>query len=159
MKHISRFLFSFLTLGVILSCAQTPQRIELHPVYAVPRGTPEGPGKPLSVAEGLDTEKIKASTVRVVYGEGDSTMIGSGFFVANDKIATNIHIPADADLASLHVRTDKANYTIRGVTAYDANNDLVILEIAGEGVPLTLGDSDAVSSGETVFCVGYITPV
>ena len=66
------------------------------------------PGVPFGVAEGLDTEKVKASAVRVVYGKGDSTMIGSGFFVANDKIATNIHILADADLASLHVRTDKA---------------------------------------------------
>ena len=112
MKHISRFLFGFLTLGVILSCAQTPQRIELHPVYAVPRGTPEGPGKPLGVAEGLDIEKVKASTVRVVYGEGDSTMISSGFFVAHDKIATNIHVVATADLASLRVRTDNGGCTI-----------------------------------------------
>ena len=87
MKRISQFLLSFLVLGVIFSCARTPQRIELHPVYVIPRGTPEGPGLPLGVAEGLDTEKVKASTVRVVYGEGDSTMIGSGFFVANDKIA------------------------------------------------------------------------
>ena len=83
-------------------------------------------------------------------------MIGSGFFVANDKIATNIHILADADLASLHVRTDNANYTIQGVTAFDAKNDLVILQISGEGTPLVLGNSDAVSSGETVFCIGYI---
>lgn len=108
------------------------------------------------MAEGLDTEKVKASAVRVVYGKGDSTMIGSGFFVANDKIATNIHILADADLASLHVRTDNANYTIQGVTAFDAKNDLVILQISGEGIPLVLGNSDAVSSGETVFCIGYI---
>ncbi len=74
MKRISQFLLSFLVLGVIFSCARTPQRIELHPVYVIPRGTPEGPGLPLGVAEGLDTEKVKASTVRVVYGEGDSTM-------------------------------------------------------------------------------------
>ena len=156
MKRFSKFLLTFLTLGVILSCAQTPQRIELHPVYVIPRGTPEGPGLPLGVAEGLDTEKVKASTVAVVYGEGDSTMIGSGFFVANDKIVTNIHGLADADLASLHVRTDNANYTIRGVTAFDTQNDLVILQISGTGVPLVLGDSDAVSSDETVFCVGYV---
>ena len=148
--------YTFLTLGVILSCAQTPRRIELHPVYVIPRGTPEGPGLPLGVAEGLDTEKVKASTVAVVYGEGDSTMIGSGFFVANDKIVTNIHGLADADLASLHVRTDNANYTIRGVTAFDTQNDLVILQISGTGVPLVLGNSDAVSSGETVFGVGYV---
>ena len=30
----------------------------------------KGPGIPLGVAEGLDTEKVEASTVRVVYGEG-----------------------------------------------------------------------------------------
>ncbi len=156
MKRIGKLLFGILILGVILSCARTPQRIELHPVYAVPRGTPMGPGLPLGVAEGLDTEKVKASTVRVVYGEADSTMIGSGFFVANDKIVTNIHVLADADLASLHVRIDNANYTIRGVTAFDTQNDLVILEISGTGVPLVIGDSDAVSSDETAFCVGYV---
>ena len=156
MKHISQFLLGFLALGIIFSCARTPQRIELHPVYAVPRGTPEGPGLPLGVAEGLDTEKVKASTVRVAYGEGDSTMISSGFFVANDKIATNIHVVAEADLASLYVRIDNADCTIRGVTAFDTHNDLVILQISGTGVPLVLGNSDTVSSGETVFCVGYV---
>ena len=156
MKGISKFLLGFLAFGVILSCARTPQRIELHPVYAVPRGTPEGPGLPLGVAEGLDTEKVKTSTVSVVYGEGDSTMISSGFFVADDKIVTNIHVVADADLASLHVRTDNGNCTIQGVTAFDANNDLVILKISDEGVPFALSNSDAVSSGETVFCVGYV---
>ena len=156
MKRFSKFLLSFFALGLMLSCARTPHRIELHPVYAVPRGTPMGPGLPLGVAEGLDTEKVKASTVAVVYGEGDSTMIGSGFFVANDKIVTNIHGLADADLASLHVRTDNANYTIRGVTAFDTQNDLVILQISGTGVPLVLGNSDGVSSGETVFGVGYV---
>ena len=140
----------------MLSCAQTPQRIELHPVYAVPRGTPEGPGKPLGVAEGLDTEKIKVSTVRVVYGEGDSTMISSGFFVAHDKIATNVHVVATADLSSLHVRTDNGNCTIQGVTAFDAKNDLVILEISGTGAPFAIGNSDAVRPGETVFCIGYV---
>ena len=174
MKRPTKFLLSFLVLGLALSCARTPDHqvgekiltrtseldlkksIELHPVYAVPRGTPEGPGLPFGVAEGLDTEKVKASTVRVAYGEGDSTMIGSGFFVANDEIVTNIHGLADADLASLHVRTDNANYTIRGVTAFDTQNDLVVLQISGTGVPLVLGNSDAVSSGETVFGVGYV---
>ena len=155
-KSISQYLLGFLAFGLILSCAQTPQRIELHPVYAIPRGTPEGPGLPLGVAEGLDTEKVKASTVRVAYGEGDSTMISSGFFVADDKIVTNIHVIAEADLATLHVRTDNADCTIQGVTAYDTDNDLVILQISGTGVPLVLGNSDTVSSGATVFCVGYV---
>ena len=125
-------------------------------MHAVPRGTPEGPGIPLGVAEGLDTEKVKASTVRVVYGEGDSPMISSGFFVAADKIATCIHVVAEADLASLYVRTDNADYTIRGVTAFDTQNDLVILQVSSGGTPLVLGNSDAVRKGETVFSVGYV---
>ena len=156
MKRTSQFLLSFLAFGLILSCAQTPQRIELHPVYAMPRGTPMGPGKTLSIAEGLDTEKVKASTVRVVYGEGDSTMISSGFFVTHNKIATNVHVVATADLASLHVRTDNADCTIQGVTAFDTDNDLVILQISGTGVPFAIGNSDAVRPGETVFCIGYV---
>ena len=156
MKHMRKLLLGFLAFGLMLSCARTPQRIELHPVYAMPRGTPMGPGKTLSVAEGLDTEKVKASTVRVVYGEGDSTMISSGFFVTHNKIATNVHVVATADLASLHVRTDNGDCTIQGVTAFDAKNDLVILETSGTGVPFAIGNSDAVKPDETVFCIGYV---
>ena len=156
MKRFSKFLLSFLALGLMLSCARTPHRIELHPVYAVPRGTPMGPGLPLGVAEGLDTEKVKASTVAVVYGEEPSKMISSGFFVANDRIVTCIHVVATADLASLHVRSNDASFTIWGVTAFDVKNDLVILQVSGKGVPLVLGDSDAVRSGETVFSLGYV---
>lgn len=156
MKRFSKFLLSFLALGLMLSCVRTPQRIELHPVYAMPRGTSLGPSIYLGVDEGLDAEKVRKSTVRVVYGKEPSKMISSGFFVANDKIVTCIHVVATADLASLHVRSNDANLTVRGVTAFDVKNDLVILQVSGEGVPLVLGDSDAVRSGETVFSVGYV---
>ncbi len=156
MKHIRKLLLGFLVFGLILSCARTRQRPELHPIYTMPHVPAMGKGIPFSVAEGFDAEKVEASTVRVVYGESSSPIISSGFFVANNKIATNIHVVADADLASLHVSINNAEHAIRGVTAYDANNDLVILEITGEGVPLALGDSDAVGSGETVFSTGYI---
>ena len=44
---------------------------------------------------------------------------------------------------------------IQGVIAYDAQNDLVVLKVSGEGVPLVLGNSEAVRSGDTVFSVGY----
>ena len=158
MKRISKLCLGFLVFGFILSCARTPQRIELHPIYTMPRGISEGRGIPFSMAEGFDAEKVKASTVGVIYDQDPSPIISSGFFVANDKIATNIHVVAEADLATLRVKIDDAEYTIRGVTAYDAKSDLVILEITGEGVPLVLGDSDAVSSGETVFSTGYIGP-
>ena len=156
MKRFSKFSLSFLVFGLMLSCARTPQQVELHPVYAMPRGTPLGPSIYLGVAEGIDAERIRKSTVRVVYGEGPTKIISSGFFVASDKIVTCIHVVATADLASLHVRSNDASFTIRGVTAFDVKNDLVILQVSGEGVPLVLGDSDAVRSGETLFSVGYV---
>ena len=89
MKGLSKFLLSFLTLGLMLSCARAPQRIELHRLYAVPRRIPLGQSIPLGVAEGLDAEKVRKSIVQVIDSEGSQ---GSGFFVAPNKIATAIHV-------------------------------------------------------------------
>ena len=170
MKHPTKFLLNFLVLGLALSCARTPDHqvgekiltrtpeldlkksIELHPVYAMPRSTPLGPSIPLGVAEGLDTEKVRRSIVQVIDSEGTQ---GSGFFVAPNKIATAIHVVTGADLDTLRVRSGDTDYAIRGVIAYDAQNDLVVLKVSGEGVPLVFGNSEAVRSGDTVFSVGY----
>ena len=152
MKHITKFLFSFLALGIIFSYARTPERIKLHPVYAMPRGTPLGPSIPLGVAEGLDAEKVRKSIVQMIDSKGPQ---GSGFFVAPNKIATAIHVVTGTDLDTLRVRSGDRDYAIQGVIAYDAQNDLVVLKVSGEGVPLVLGNSEAVRSGDTVFSVGY----
>ena len=173
MKCIRKCLLSFFVLGVLLSCARAPREqtteipfrpmltldarknIRLHALYAMPRTHPSGQGIPLGVSEGLDSETVKRSIVRLIYGEDASRIVSSGFFVAPDKIATNIHVVAPADLDSLHVRSGDTNYTIQEVIAYDAQNDLVVLRVSGEGVPLALGDSEAMSSGDTIFSVGY----
>ena len=152
MKRISQFLLGFLALGLILSCARTPQRIELHPVYAVPRRIPLGQSIPLGVAEGLDAEKVRKSIVQVIDSEGSQ---GSGFFVAPNKVATAIHVVTGTDLNTLRVRSGDTDYAIQGVIAYDSQNDLVVLKVSGEGIPLVLGNSEAVRSGDTVFSVGY----
>ena len=152
MKCFSQFLLGFLVLGVIFSCARTLQRIELHPVYAVPRRIPLGQSIPLGIAEGLDAEKVRKSIVQVIDSEGSQ---GSGFFVAPNKIATAIHVVTGNDLNTLRVRSGDRDYAIQGVIAYDPQNDLVVLKVSGEGVPLVLGNSEAVRSGDTVFSVGY----
>ena len=173
MKSIRKFLFAFFALGIIFSCARAPRKqvteisfipllnldakknIRLHALYAMPREDLLGPGIPLGVSEGLDSEKVRRSIVRLIYGEGASRIVSSGFFVTHDKIATNIHVVAAADLDSVHVRGRDTDYAIQGIIAFDARNDLVVLKVSGEGVPLILGDSEAVSSGDTIFSVGY----
>ena len=79
---------------------------------------------------------------------------GSGFFVQEDLIATNIHVVAGA--TSISARVDaNTTYTIEGVAAFDAKNDLVILKIADKGTPLPIGDSDLVQKGDLVRAKGY----
>ena len=48
-----------------------------------------------------------------------------------------------------------AAYTVKGVTAFDDKNDLVLLKIAETGVSLPFGNSDDLQSGEPVYAVGY----
>ena len=81
---------------------------------------------------------------------------GSGFFVRKDLIVTNVHVVAGAPppLFAKFVSTETM-FPIEGVAAFDVKNDLVILKVAGEGIPLPLCNSDKVQIGETVCAVGY----
>ena len=126
-----------LTLGFLFSCAPIPQQIV--------------PEKPVALPVDSVSEKVKSSTVRLVSLLGT----GSGFFVARDKIATNIHVVARPGPIFAKLVNKKAVWAVEGVTAYDVENDLVILKISGEGTPLLLGDSDAVRHGEPVSAVGF----
>ena len=93
--------------------------------------------------------------MRVVGLLGTKVQSGSGFFVARDKIVTNIHVVAHPGPVFAKLVNTETVWAIKGVTAYDVRNDLVVLKIAGEGTPLPLGDSDAVRRGETISVVGF----
>ncbi len=79
----------------------------------------------------------------------------SGFFVAPNLIATNIHCVTGAPSVFAEIVSTKTEFPVEGVAAFDAENDLVILKVAGEGVPLPLDDSNTVQVGETVCVVGH----
>lgn len=133
MKYsIKSFLSLLVTLGFLLSCAQTPQQIA---------------EKTLALT--------KDSTVRLVSQAGKSITLGSGFFVDKDKIATNIHVVAQPGPVFAKLSEKETTLAVEGIVAFDVKNNLVILKLSGEGVPLPLGDSDAVQSGESVSVVGY----
>ncbi len=46
-------------------------------------------------------------------------------------------------------------WEVVGVTAFDVENDLVVLKLSEKGAPLTIGNSNAVQIGESVVAVGY----
>ena len=140
MKRNGKPLLSLLALGFLLSCTQTPEQI---------------------------AEKGRHSTVHLMITDADDTLIqlgesiivrskglGSGFFVARDRIVTNIHCVAGITKIRAKLVGTETFYDIEGVTASDPKNDLVILKVVGKGTPLPLGDSDAIQVGEPVIAVG-----
>ena len=143
MKTNRKFLLLLPVFLILCSCARVRQQI----VYE----------KPVATKVDLSSVRVEDSTLMVIAKQEDlRNRVGStSFFVARDKIATNIHVIASADPGIAHVRVKGTTWSIRGITAYDMENDLVILEISGEGIPLPLGDSDAVQNGEAISVVGY----
>ncbi len=129
MKAYRIFLLSLLTLAVLFSCARLPQQ------------TVEVP------------EKSSDFTVVRVEGRYGAA---SGFFVAPDQIATNIHVVAHPGPVFIKSPNKKTIWTVEGVTAFDVKNDLALLKITSEnGTPSLLGDSDAVGVGDTMIATGY----
>ena len=51
--------------------------------------------------------------------------------------------------------TDKTEWTVEGVAAYDLINDLVILKVTERGVPLPLANIDTVQNGEFFLAAGF----
>lgn len=105
---------------------------------------------------------------------------GTGFFIGTDTLVTNIHVvalaktvaakqikvtrtplylPDHKDLPYAYkksVSKDPALYTITGVIASDAKNDLVLLKVAEKcDAPLCLGNSENVKVGDRVYTLAY----
>lgn len=141
MKYrIKPFLSLLISIGFLLSCAQAPQKIA---------------EKTLIPPVDITSQRAKDSTVRLVSRFGDSVSYSCGFYVDKDKIATNIHGVAQPGLV-VAIPSDKETIlSVEGVTAYDVNNNLVILKLSGEGTPLSIGDSDTAQSGESVSVAEY----
>ncbi len=132
MKQHNKGLLVLLTLGILFSCARTPQQLIFqHPIVPI--------------------ESVNDS---IVWIESE-TESGTGFFVASDKIVTNIHLVAPPGPIVAKSPDKETIWKMEGVVGFDAKNSLVILKVAGEGTPLPLADSDAVQSGEAVSIVGY----
>ena len=120
----------FLFCGITAANAQTPQQI---------------------------AKKALASTVLLVMEDanGQPLSLGSGFFVRNGQVATNLHVVKGASRGYAKLVGQKTKYDIEGITAVDAERDLVILKISVPGAQaISLGDSDTVQIGAPIYAVG-----
>lgn len=119
--------------------------------------------KEVSTSDNLEQSEVqieKEAAVNIIVKASDGSIgNGSGFFIRQDMIATNIHVVAGIYGKSLicHARLSNqpTEYVIKGVIASDPEHDLVILKVEGEGTSvLRLGDSDTVKLGEKVVAIG-----
>ena len=102
-------------------------------------------------------KKALAATVLLVMEDnsGKPLGLGSGFFVDTNLIVTNFHVIDGAAQGTAKRVGQEMEYTIEGVTTMDESHDLAILQVLGLGVqPLSLGDSDTVEIGDTVYVAG-----
>ena len=95
---------------------------------------------------------------RTYFGTQTAQVSGSGFVISEDGyILTNSHVIVDAAESGGEITVlfyDGAEYTAT-VVGYDADNDVGVLKIDATGLtPVTIGDSDALMVGETVYVVG-----
>ena len=102
-------------------------------------------------------KKAFGSTVLLVMEDanGQPLSLGSGFFVRDGEIASNLHVVEGAAGGYAKLVGQKKKYDIKGITAVDPKRDLVLLKIEDSGsTVLSLGNSEATQVGESVYAVG-----
>ena len=102
-------------------------------------------------------KKVLAATVYLEMADKDDNILafGSGFFVGQSQIATNLHIVEGAAKGTAKLAGSPTKYTIDGIVETNEKHDLAILKVTGfEGNPLSLGDSDTAKTDETVYVAG-----
>lgn len=110
------------------------------------------------IEDSLASERAKDSIVqiRLVRKSGKLAGVGSGFFVASDKVATNLHnITRENLLVFVKLAGKETTLEVEGVAAFDVENDLLILKVVGNGKPLPFANSDTVQINESVSTLGY----
>ena len=79
---------------------------------------------------------------------------GSGFIISEDGyILTNYHVIEDSETVTV-ATYDNETYEAE-VIGYDESNDIAVVKIDAENLtPVTLGDSDTLRVGDTVYAIG-----
>lgn len=102
-------------------------------------------------------KKAFESTVLLVIEDanGQPVSLGSGFFISEGVIASNLHVVEGASRGYAKIVGQRAKFVIEGTVGIDQKRDLVLLKISAPRTPtLSLGDSDAVQVGEPIYAVG-----
>ena len=132
MKHYRKFLPILLAMGILLSCTRDSGQIAERALHS--------------------------STVRLEMKDTAGEHLGwsSGFFIERDQIVTHMHVIAGATIVEAELVSTGKKFAIEGVTAFDAESNLVILKVTSKGPkPLVLANSDGISENTSVYVLNY----
>lgn len=102
-------------------------------------------------------ENTFPSVVLLVMQDADRqpVSLGSGFFVGDGLIATNVHVVRGASSGEARRVGLARTYEVSSLVAVDASADLAVLKIPGFAAPpLRLGQSEDVAVGDAVYAIG-----
>ena len=103
----------------------------------------------------LAQKALNATVYLEVERGGGRRARGSGFFVRPGYVATNYHVIEGAETTIARLVGTETTYTMEKIVATDEKHDLAIIKvIGGTAAELTLGNSDEIRIGETVYAVG-----
>jgi len=118
-------------------------------------GTPKPPAQPAKLTAKDPKDIVKSSTPAIVRIQaGDH--LGTGFILDRaGVVATNLHVVAG--VAEIQVKLFSGEtYPVMQIVGVDLARDLALLRIVPtKPLPvLTLGDSDAMTAGDTIYAIG-----
>lgn len=102
-----------------------------------------------------ETESIDQPSNKIYRIIEEHLKYASGFFVEKHLIVTNVHVVRGVDSIFAEFVEKQEKCRIDSVEAYDIENDLILLKVDGEGVPLRLGDSSKIKPEDDICAVGY----
>jgi hypothetical protein len=86
--------------------------------------------------------------------QGQPLSLGSGFFIADEIIATNAHVIEGASSGTAKLVGSEQKFSIQGTVALDRHTDLALLKVGSSAPALNLGPDAKPSVGDNVFVVG-----
>lgn len=107
---------------------------------------------------GREIARQASPSVVLILAEGrdkKSVALGSGFFIAEDIVATNSHVVRGAARLYAKLSGRKGLHPFEAVIANDRQKDLALLRIrSAKGSPLSIGSEDEVRVGDQIYVVG-----
>jgi uncharacterized protein (TIGR02145 family) len=101
-----------------------------------------------------DATLIYKNTVNSTVTIETDIMLGSGFFVSKNVIATNYHVIKDANEAYCYTNNSSTKFKIEGYLAVDKSIDLILLQVSSlNGVAIKIASS-SVSPGQKIYAIG-----